>query len=289
MFTIYEEAKQYYTYILADKDANSEIEVVPERGGIITRWRQEGKEILYLDEARYQDPAKTVRGGVPILFPICGNLPDDTFNYQGNDYKLIQHGFGRRLSWNVVAKDVNDCASITIAIASSPETLAVYPFEFEVSYTYRLKGNSLKILQTYTNKSTQEMPFSAGFHPYFQVGDKQKLSVAIPGTEYDDNVSKKTFNFSGKFDYDSAEIDAAFTSISGNTTSFSGRDLNRKITINYDSFFSTLVFWTLKGEDFICLEPWSTPRNGINTGKQLNKLAPGESYEAEIELICEPI
>ena len=135
MFTIYEEAKQYYTYTLADKDANSEIEVVPERGGIITRWRQNGKEILYLDEARYQDPSKTVRGGVPILFPICGNLPNDTFEHQGNAYKLIQHGFGRHLSWKVIEQDVSNCASITLAIASTPETLAVYPFEFEVSYT----------------------------------------------------------------------------------------------------------------------------------------------------------
>ena len=289
MFTIYEEAKQYYTYTLADKDANSEIEVVPERGGIITRWRQNGKEILYLDEARYQDPSKTVRGGVPILFPICGNLPNDTFEHRGNAYKLIQHGFGRHLSWKVIEQDVSNCASITLAIASTPETLAVYPFEFEVSYTYQLKGNSLKILQTYTNKSDQEMPFSAGFHPYFQVGDKQKLSVDIPGTKYDDNVSKKTFDFSGEFDYSSAEIDAAFTSISGKTTSFSDRDLKRKITINYSDFFSTLVFWTLNGQDFVCLEPWSTPRNGLNTGKQLNILAPGANYNAEIELICESI
>ena len=289
MFTISEEAKQYYTFTLADKDANSEIEVVPERGGIITRWRQDGKEILYLDEPRYKDPSRTVRGGVPILFPICGNLPDDIFNHQNNAYKIIQHGFGRHLSWKVLEQDTSNCASITVSIESNPETLAVYPFEFAVSYTYQLKGNSLKILQTYTNKSNQDMPFSAGFHPYFQVGDKEKFSVDIPGTKYEDNVSKKTLDFSGKFDYDIPEIDAAFTSISASTTSFSDRDLNRKITINYSDFFTTLVFWTLEGEDFICLEPWSTPRNGINTGKQLNVLAPGASYDAEIEMICESI
>ena len=80
MFTISQEQKQYLTYILTDEAAKIQIEVVPERGGIITRWRDEDHEILYLDEARYADPTKTIRGGIPILFPtarvVCSPSPD---------------------------------------------------------------------------------------------------------------------------------------------------------------------------------------------------------------------
>ena len=287
VFTISQEQKQYHTYILTDEDAKSQIEVVPERGGIITRWRIDNREILYLDEDRYADSTKTVRGGVPILFPICGNLPDDTFNYQGESYKLVQHGFGRRVPWSVTDTSTNNCASITIAIESSPDTLALYPFEFSVTYTYELRGNSVKIWQTYTNKSKVKMPLSAGFHPYFQVGDKQKLEVDIPGSEYADNISKANASFSGEFDYQKNEIDAAFTTITNNSTSFCDRDLQRKVTLQYSDFFSTLVFWTIKGDNFICLEPWSAPRNGINTGEQLTILDPGTSYDAELTMICE--
>lgn len=285
MFTISQEQKQYHTYILTDKDANSQIEVAPEKGGIITRWRINDREILYLDEERYADPTKTVRGGVPILFPICGDLPEDTFNYQGESYELVQHGFGRRRPWNVAQTNTNNCASITITLESDQETLAVYPFEFAITYTYELQGNSLKIIQTYTNHSDVKMPFSAGFHPYFQVGDKQQLEVDIPGSEYSDNVSKAVaVPFSGKFDYQQDEIDAAFTSITANYTSFSDRDKGRKITLRYSDFFSTLVFWTVKGKDFICLEPWSAPRNSINTGEQLTIINPGASCKAELEM-----
>ena len=79
MFNIVKEQEQYQTYILTDEQAQSQIEVVPERGGIISRWRINGQEILYLDAARFADPTMSIRGGIPILFPICGNLPNNTY------------------------------------------------------------------------------------------------------------------------------------------------------------------------------------------------------------------
>jgi D-hexose-6-phosphate mutarotase len=38
--------------------------VVPERGGLITGWRCNGVEWLYLDEQRFADSSKSVRGGI---------------------------------------------------------------------------------------------------------------------------------------------------------------------------------------------------------------------------------
>ncbi|MFM8008354.1 MAG: aldose epimerase, partial [Dolichospermum sp.] len=76
MFTIDIQQKQYKTYILSDKTAGTQIEVVPERGGIITSWLVQGQEIFYMDSERFTHPDLSVRGGNPILFPLCGNLPD---------------------------------------------------------------------------------------------------------------------------------------------------------------------------------------------------------------------
>ncbi|ELS05140.1 galactose mutarotase-like enzyme [Xenococcus sp. PCC 7305] len=287
VFTISQEQKQYSTYLLTDTTANTQIEVVPERGGIITHWRKAEQEILYLDEARYADPTKTIRGGVPILFPICGNLPDDTYSYQGNEYKLPQHGFARNLPWDVIATSTDDCASITLSLKSDESTLAVYPFACEIVFTYQLRGNSLTILQAYTNNSDSDMPFSAGFHPYFTVGEKQQLELDIPETKYFSNVTKTMMDFSGSFDFDLDEIDAAFVPMRKNSSSFSDRD--RKITLEYPDFFSTIVFWTVKGKDFICLEPWSAPRNAINTGEKLIYIKPGTTYNSTLTMNCETI
>ncbi|MFM7450793.1 MAG: aldose epimerase, partial [Leptolyngbyaceae cyanobacterium] len=57
-------------------------------------------------------------------------------------------------------------------------------------------------------------------------------------------------------------------------------------TLTYSPEFSTLVFWTLKGKDFYCLEPWTAPRNALNTGENLLHLAPGASLDITFTLIC---
>jgi galactose mutarotase-like enzyme len=44
MFAIALQQQQYKTYVLTDDAAQSRLEVVPERGGIITSWRVQGKK-----------------------------------------------------------------------------------------------------------------------------------------------------------------------------------------------------------------------------------------------------
>ena len=289
MFTIELIEKQYSTYVLSDRAAQSTIEVVPERGGIITSWQYDDREILYLDGERFKNPDLSVRGGVPILFPICGNLPDNTYTYRGKEYYLKQHGFGRDLPWQVSDRVEDNLAGITLTLQSSDRTKEVYPFDFELAFTYELLGNSLKIKQRYTNRSREIMPFSAGFHPYFAVEDKTALQFNIPGSEYQPKDSPEIIPFAGNFDFDRDEIDVAFTKLDRNSTSFQDRRSGLEVAINYSDPYSTLVFWTVKGKDFICLEPWSAPRNALNTKDKLTHLEPGKSCEWLVEMIVKKL
>ena len=80
-------------------DKNNYIKFCPNRGGVITNWVSDGNEILYFDEKRFIDKTKSIRGGIPILFPICGNLSTSSSVF-GKDYsQLTQHGFARDLQW----------------------------------------------------------------------------------------------------------------------------------------------------------------------------------------------
>ncbi|WP_373480200.1 aldose epimerase [Geminocystis sp.] len=282
MFNIAIKQEDYLTYILKDLETNSRLEIVPEKGGIITDWTIQGQKILYLDQERFKNPQLSVRGGIPILFPICGNLPDNIFHYQEKEYILKQHGFARDLPWQVIRQSTDDSANLVLSLTSNPETLKVYPFEFELKFTYKLAGNKLIIEQLYTNKSKEKMPFSVGFHPYFFCGDKSQLILEIPATEYYNKNANKTYPFNGKLDYSLPEIDIAFTKIDSNKASFIDGKRNLKIDITYSDLFSTLVFWTLKDKDFVCIEPWSAPRNALNTGEQLNYLDKEENYQASI-------
>ena len=130
------------------------------------------------------DGSKAIRGGIPILFPICGNLPDNIFYYQDQEYHLKQHGFARDMPWQVLGQSTNDLAKIILCLKSYSQTLEVYPFEFELIFSYELQGNKLVINQSYENKSSSKMPFSCGFHPYFNCDDKSKLSLDFPAHEY---------------------------------------------------------------------------------------------------------
>ena len=66
-------------------------EVVPSRGAIVAGLRIGGTEVLYLDRATLDDPAKNVRGGIPVLFPFAGKLADGTLGLTGT--KMKQHDF----------------------------------------------------------------------------------------------------------------------------------------------------------------------------------------------------
>jgi galactose mutarotase-like enzyme len=284
VFTVTPSQQQYLTYTLADEDASSSLEVVPERGGIITRWQICGQDILYLDAARFADPGLSVRGGIPILFPICGNLPDNAFLYQGKTYTLKQHGFARDLPWKVIAQDTSDRASLSIELTSDDATRSVYPFDFRLVFTYRLQGDTLTIHQSFRNLSAERMPFSVGFHPYFQVSDKDQLDFDIPASAYLDQRTRECHPYGGGFDFSLDEIDHAYTEITRHTASYSDRATGKQISLSYDDLFSTLVFWTVQGKDYICLEPWSAPRNALNTGEQIEYLEPNRSREAIVQI-----
>ncbi|MBD2136947.1 aldose epimerase [Anabaena sp. FACHB-1237] len=284
MYTITQNQNQYHTYILADHTANSFIEVVPERGGIITRWQIQGQEILYLDSERFTNPELSIRGGIPILFPICGNLPDNNYTYNGQQYQLKQHGFARDLPWQVTTQTTQDKVSLTVVLQSNEITRAVYPFDFKLSFTYTLQGNYLIIDQDYQNLSTVPLPFSAGFHPYFQCGDKSQLDFSIPSGQYLDQKTKELYAFDGKFDFLRDEIDFAFGHLRSQTATVTDHDRKLKLTVDYDDIYAMLVFWTLKGKDFYCLEPWTAGRNSLNTGEYLTVLKPGASRTMSIKL-----
>lgn len=284
MFSIAQEQQQYTTYVLTDAAAQSRLEVVPERGGIITRWQVQGQELLYLDTERFANPELSVRGGIPILFPICGNLPDNAYTHSGQTYTLKQHGFARDLPWNVTDQQTQEAAAMTLALESSDRTRAVYPFDFELNFTYRLRDNTLELHQTYTNRSSEPIPFSTGLHPYFAVSDKTKLHFDIPATQYQDHISQTVQAFVGAFDFEQDEIDVALRDVSRQYATVTDLSRNLRLTIDYDLVYSTLVFWTIKGKDYYCLEPWTAPRNALNTGENLIQLQPGASLKTLVGL-----
>jgi galactose mutarotase-like enzyme len=90
--------------------------------------------------------------------------------------------------------------------------------------------------------------------------------------------------FNGTFDLSQPEIDAAFKQVNRQSASFSDRQRPLTLNLEYSDLYSTLVFWTLQNKDYICLEPWTAPRNALNTGESLIHLDPQQTIETSVTL-----
>jgi galactose mutarotase-like enzyme len=285
VFSISEQADRYATYVLKDSSTAARLEVVPERGGLITRWQVAGQDILYFDAERFADPSKSVRGGIPILFPICGNLPENQYTWAGQTYTLKQHGFARDLPWTVADRAIEPSAvALTLTLTSTEQTRRQYPFDFQLQFTYRLRGRELALEQTFQNTGDRPMPFATGLHPYFWVQDKAALQFDLPATTYINHLTQQEGTYTGSFDWQQAEIDLALQPLQAQQAAVQEGDQGTRLQLAWSDAYQALVFWAVQGKDYYCLEPWTALRNAMNTGDRLITLEPGESRTLTVTL-----
>lgn len=101
----------------------------------------------------------------PVLFPVIGQVREGGLSYKEEYYAIPRHGFIRNNNSLTVAHKQPDTQSYTLT--DSPETLAVYPFKFRFTISYRLNESTLTITHRVENCNNTEMYFSVGAHPAF--------------------------------------------------------------------------------------------------------------------------
>lgn len=288
MFFLEKETNQYQLWRL--RGENSQLTLIPERGGLCSSWIADGQEMLYLDPATLKDPGMNVRGGIPILFPICGPLANDRYTWQGREYQMKQHGLARNLPWQVTGHQLGPTsAKLSIALRAGEKTLSTYPFAFAISYTFELSKDSLSIHQTYKNESGEEMPFSAGFHPYFYAPQRTKVRLETPAERCLNLLTGEAVPISPVLDLAAqGETNLAFRRLTAGQVVFDGLGTGRRVAMQYGPEFSEIVVWSLADRDFVCVEPWTAGNNALNTGEGLLKLGAGETLETWVTMSVKP-
>ena len=260
--------------------------LAPRRGGLVTRFTVGARPVLFLDEASLLDEKKNVRGGVPILFPSPGKLAGDRWARAGRSGALGQHGFARNLPWAVVALGP---AEATLRLASSAETRANFPWEFQLDYRFALRaegaGAVLRIEQRVHNPGSEPLPFGCGFHPYFLVPQAEKAGARIVtrATRAFDNAAKREVSINGPIDLTTAEVDLHLED-HGSSSAALALAGGARVELSGSPELQRWVVWTLAGKDFVCLEPWTGPADGLNTGAGLLEVAPGAARELWTEI-----
>ncbi len=179
---------------LHDREHGAFVHIAPSRGGLIKRYHVRGRELLYLDDATFQDRQKNVRGGIPLLFPTPGRLENDEFSIDGEKGKQPQHGFLRNKEFRVVEFDADEG---TVRLATEWQRSVAYPWSGKLTMRVTLRGALLRVEMMITNRDDDPMPFALGFHPYFAVTDAQKtlFSVSHHAEQAFDNVQKRASDF----------------------------------------------------------------------------------------------
>lgn len=274
------------TVALRDPAADATVVLAPSRGGIVTRFLVGDRAVLALDESTLLDPAKNIRGGVPVLFPSPGPLPGERFGYGAASGSMKQHGFARQRPWTVTAQGGRDA---TLALVADEVTRAQYPWEFALAFRYALDGARLRIEQRVENHGPTAMPFAMGFHPYFAVadGDKARVSIATAATRAYDNAAKATVALDGPIDLTRPEVDLHLDDHGRCDATLALPDGHR-VVVSASPEFRRWVVWTLAGKDFVCLEPWTAAADALNTGDGLLVVPPGGARElwTEIALVA---
>ena len=235
--------------------------MVPERGAIATSLQVAGREVLYLDRATLEDPAKNVRGGIPVLFPYAGKLKDEMFLPAGT--RMKQHGFGRNKAWAVRERRAD---LLRLGLVQDADTRAQYPYAYEAESSFQVLPRGLQVELLVANTGDRPLPISPGWHPYFACPAAGKAEVRgdVAGLEPGLMSDEKEFDFGLPAPQDGR-------------ARFQVPGLG-ELRLTFSPALRHLQFWSQPGKDFVCLEPFRGPNDTVNTERRL-EVAPGQACD----------
>ncbi|MDV7105131.1 hypothetical protein R3X26_12030 [Vibrio sp. TH_r3] len=197
----------------------------------------------------------------PILFPIVGNLVDGMYRYNGKRYALNRHGFARNKLFHITERTEE---KVTLQLCSSNETREQYPFDFVLEVTFSLQPRGLEVSYKISNSGREAMWFSIGSHPGLEIGRNAVVKFEFVSQPFIGNKGFTSLTEQANISildkkivleqWDFSNGPLYFTDLPAQSIVLEDQTFGMRVIEIDDSPFFAL--WKLKGENFICLEPW---------------------------------
>lgn len=264
-----------------------------------------GAELSSVFHKQYQleylwnaDPAFWAKKS-PVLFPIVGNLKDNTYFFKDKSYHLSRHGFARDSTFIVSGLSQD---AVTFSLTSDEQSFPSYPFQFVFDIRYSLHRSSLSVTYTITNTTGEDMYFSLGGHPAFKVPltegadysqyylefnkteDTGRWPISADGLIEDSPtplLSHTThLSLSKALFYSDALV---LKHLSSNSVSLKSHETIHGLEMDFTGF-PYFGIWAAKNADFVCLEPWCGIADSVHSNQQLagkegiNRLETNQSF-----------
>lgn len=244
----------------------------------------------------------------PVLFPIVGRLPQDTYSFQGQSYQLTQHGFARDQEFRLLRQTP---AELVFELTDNDQTRARFPFPFVLRISYRLAGPQLTIGWEVENPGSGELLFSIGAHPAFRCPLLPEEKFEDYEFVFDHPVTVERHLLEGglltgqtepllhnqdtlPLSYPLFAQDAlVFKHFDFTHLTLRSRRSGRAVRLRFDGF-PFLGLWTKgEGAPFVCIEPWqgiasSTFESGELADKEgILSLGPGRQFLTSYSITVE--
>lgn len=156
----------YPEVVLAGKYGTAEIALL---GGNVLSYRPTGHHpVLFRPAKRDYNRAEPIHGGIPVCWPQFGRLAIEG---------LIGHGFARLMVFEVRGTTYSEeMTEIVLGLRANAETKKLWPHDFDLELRVSV---SMKLNLTLTTTNTGDKPFAftAGFHPYLLVRERDAVSL----------------------------------------------------------------------------------------------------------------
>ncbi|MFL6415306.1 MAG: aldose 1-epimerase [Bryobacteraceae bacterium] len=301
---------------LADSSRSEQVSVLPSYGNRAYEFKVHGNNLLYNpfpDAAALNQDRTRGLNGIPFLAPWANRIGGGGFWANGKHY-LFNDGFDNlRISpdkvamhglmissryWEVeeVAAD-DQSAHVTshLVFWKYPELMVNWPFAHEYRMTYRLHEGVLEVRTEVTNKSSEPMPITLGFHPYFNLPQipRSEASIRIPARKHVETDAKLLATgeltpnqLPQEISLRDHTFDDGFTDLirdeNGHAV-FSFEAGAKKIQVIYGPRYQVGLVYAPPRRDFVCFEPMTAITNALNLahdGKyaELKSVEPGQTW-----------
>jgi galactose mutarotase-like enzyme len=229
----------------------------------------DGHEYLWQGDKKYWD------GRAPIMFPICGRLYNGEYTYLGKTYTLPNHGFARKSVFSL--KSVSK-TFITLELVANEETKKIYPFDFIFDVTFSLNENTLNVKYEVKNTQKDDLIFSVGGHPAFNVplddGTRfedcyvefakscEAVQVDFSPTcflTHNDRVYQEGGTKRIDLRHDLFDNDAIFLYNVAKKITLASEKSKRSVTMRFDGMKYIGLWHAVKTDaPYVCIEPWTS-------------------------------
>ena len=241
----------------------------------------------------------------PVLFPIVGELKNNTYAYKGENYKLSRHGFAREMEFELTGHTED---SLTFSIRENEQTLAVYPFKFSFSVRYTLIENAVQVTYLVENTGQEIMYFSVGGHPAFKVPFAEGTNFEDYRLIFNEKETVGRYPLSPEgltmrepvpllqnenilpLTKDLFSEDAiVLKGLKSTSISVQSAKTDKRIEVSFEGF-PYLGIWETKGGDFVCVEPWCGIADSVDASGRLeekegiNALHPSDVFIASFSI-----